>query len=47
MDMCLLLLPLQYGYTPLLMASQEGLTSVAKILLEAKARTDVQSKVNL
>ena len=43
--MFLLLLPLQEGVTALFMASQEGLTSIVKLLLAAKANPDVQNQV--
>ena len=39
------LLSIQDGFTPLLMASQEGHTTVVKLLLEAKAKPDLQNKV--
>ena len=39
------LLSIQNGSTPLLMASQEGHTTVVKLLLEAKAKPDLQNKV--
>ena len=45
MYMCSLLLPQQDGGTPLMMASQSGHTSVVKLLLQAKAKPDMQSKV--
>lgn len=38
--------PLQEGVTPLSMACQTGHTSVVKLLLKAKATTDVQNKVS-
>ena len=41
------LLSLQDGVTPLIAASHEGHTSVVKLLLEAKAKLDVQNKVML
>ena len=41
------LLSLQDGVTPLITASNEGHTSVVKLLLEAKAEIDVQNKVML
>lgn len=40
-----LLLPQQKGSTPLFKASQDGHVSVVKLLLEAKAKPDVQNKV--
>ena len=40
-----LLLPLQDGVTALNMASQKGHTAVVKLLLEAKAKPDLQNKV--
>ena len=43
----LLLLLLQEGVTALGMASQEGHVAVVKLLLEAKAKTDIQAKVTL
>jgi len=39
------LLSIQNGFTPLLMASQNGLTTVVKLLLEAKAKPDLKNKV--
>ena len=39
------LLSLQDGVTPLIVASHKGHTSVVKLLLEAKAKIDVQNKV--
>ena len=39
------LLSIQDGFTPLLMASQKGHTTVVKLLLEAKAKPDLQNKV--
>ena len=43
----LLILLLQEGVTALGMASQEGHVAVVKLLLEAKAKTDIQAKVTL
>ena len=45
MNMYLLFQPLQNNVTPLNMASQEGHTSVVKLLLEAKAKPDVPNNV--
>ena len=42
---CSLLFVLQQGVTALGMASQEGHISVVKLLLEAKAKTDIQAEV--
>ena len=42
-----LLSPLQDGGTALFMASQNGHTAVVKLLLEAKAKSDVPNKVML
>ena len=41
------LLSLQDGVTPLIAASHGGHTLVVKLLLEAKAKIDVQNKVML
>ena len=41
------LLSLQDGVTPLIIASHKGHTSVVKLLLETKAKIDVQNKVML
>ena len=46
LDVATLLL-LQEGVTALGMASQEGHVAVVKLLLEAKAKTDIQAKVTL
>ena len=43
----ILLLLLQEGVTALGMASQAGHVAVVKLLLEAKAKTDIQAKVTL
>ena len=40
-----LLLPLQDGVPALNMASENGHTAVVKLLLEAKAKPDLQNKV--
>ena len=40
-----LLLPLQDKVTPLFIASEKGHTAVVKLLLEAKAKPDLQNKV--
>ena len=45
--MYLLLLPLQDGATALSMASEKGHTTVVKLLLEAKAKPDLQDEVTL
>ena len=42
---CSLLFVLQQGVTALGMASQNGHISVVKLLLEAKAKTDIQAEV--
>ena len=43
--MCSLLFPLQNRVTALFIACNNGHTLVVKLLLEAKAKTDVQAKV--
>ena len=45
MDVYSFFSPLQDGVTALNMASENGHTSVVKLLLEAKAKTDLQNKV--
>ena len=40
-----LLLPLQDKVTPLFIAGENGHTAVVKLLLEAKAKPDLQNKV--
>ena len=42
---CSLLFVLQQGVTALGVASQNGHISVVKLLLEAKAKTDIQAEV--
>jgi len=42
---CSLLFVLQQGVTALGIASQEGHISVVKLLLEAKAKADIQAEV--